>query len=104
MVELVQIIRVAPGRYDDFLKRRAAIKSIRDRTGAPIARYMRIMSGANSGSLAVILTFADWRAFGDYNQKLRADPEFRKLTEQTRGDPQPAVTLVDAIITESLEE
>lgn len=104
MVELVQIIRVAPGRYDDFLKRGEVIKSIRERAGAPAARRMRITSGANIGAVAVILTFADWRAFGDYNHKLRVDPEFRKLMDQTRGDPQPAVTLVDTIITESLEE
>jgi len=104
MVEVVQIIRIAPGRHADFLKRRAAIKSIRERTGAPQARYMQIMTGANQGAIAVILTFEDMRSFGDYSQRLRGDPEWRKLRDQTRGDPQPIVTLVDSIITETFEE
>lgn len=104
MVEMVQIIRVAPGRYDDFLKRRATLKSIRESVGASQARYMRITTGANTGAIAVILSFADWRKFGDATQKLRENPEWRKLIEQTRRDSQPLATLVDTLITESLED
>jgi hypothetical protein len=104
MVEMVQIIRIAPGRYDDFLKRRATLKSLRESAGASQARYMRILTGANAGAVAVILTFPDWRKFGEATQKLRENPEWRKLMETTRRDSEPFATIVDSILTESLED
>jgi hypothetical protein len=103
MVELVQILRIAPGRFEDFQKRRAQVKALRDRPGAPAARYMRITTGPNAGAVAVILSFENWQAFGEYNHKLRSDPAWRELVQTGRNDPNPAVTPGDVIITESLE-
>jgi len=91
-VSQVNRLQAAPGRFNDLLARSEQLGKIRARL-APESKTRRFVptSGAIAGALIVVLEFPSARALGEFQDKLRDDPEARALLEQTRGDRDPIV-------------
>jgi len=89
-----QVIRLqaAPGRFNDLLVLSEQLGKIRARL-APECKTRRFVptSGTIAGALIVVLEFPNARALGEYQDKLREDPEARALQEKNRGDRDPIV-------------
>jgi hypothetical protein len=95
------VIHVAPGRYDDFLKRASKLKKIRERAGAKV-RYYRTVAGGQP-AVAVVAETGGWKAYGEYMAKLEGDPEWQKLMSEIRTDRDPAATIVEVRTSEEIE-
>jgi hypothetical protein len=100
-VNHIMVIRVAPGRYDDFLKRASRLKKIRERAGAKV-RYYRTVAGGQP-AVAVVAETGGWKAYGEYMAKLEGDPEWQKLISEVRTDRDPAATIVEVRTSEEIE-
>ena len=100
-VNHVTVVRVAPGRYDEFLKRSSKLKKIRERAGAKV-RYYQTVAGALP-AIAVVAETGGWKAHGEYMAKLEADPEWQKFIAEIRSDRDPVATIVESRMSEEIE-
>ncbi len=97
----VTVIRVEPGRFEEFLKRASKLKKTRERAGAKV-RYHRTVAGALP-AIAVVVETGGWKAHGEYMAKLEADPEWQKYIKQIRADREPLATIVELRMSEEIE-
>ena len=93
-MSMSQVIRLqaAPGRFNDLLARSEQLGKIRARL-APECKTRRFVpaSGTVAGGLIVVLEFPNGKALGEYQDKLRDDPEARALQEKFRGEREAVV-------------
>ena len=100
-VNHITVVHVAPGRFDEFLKRSSKLKKIRERAGAKV-RYYRTVSGGHP-AVAVVAETGGWKAHGEYMAKLEADPEWQKSIAEIRSDCDPVATVVEQRTSEEIE-
>ena len=100
-VNQVTVVQVAPGRFDEFLKRSSKLKKIRERAGARV-RYYQTVAGGHPAVLVVAET-AGWKAHGEYMAKLEADPEWQKFVAEIRSDRDPVATIVEQRTSQEIE-
>ena len=100
-VNQVTVVHVAPGRFDEFLKRSSKLKKIRERAGARV-RYYQTVAGGHP-AVAVVAETAGWKAHGEYMAKLEADPEWQKFIAEIRSDRDPVATIVELRMSEEIE-
>ena len=100
-VNQVTVVHVAPGRFDEFLKRSSRLKKIRERAGARV-RYYQTVAGGHPAVLVVAET-AGWKAYGEYMAKLEADPEWQKFVAEIRSDRDPVATIVEQRTSQEIE-
>ena len=91
-VSMVIRLQAAPGRFKDLLARSEQLGKIRARL-APECKTRRFVpaSGSIVGQLIAVLEFPNARALGEYQDKLREDPEARALQEGARAERDPIV-------------
>jgi hypothetical protein len=63
-VNHITVVHVAPGRFDEFLKRSSKLKKVRERAGAKV-RYYRTVAGGLP-AVAVVAETSGWKAHGEY--------------------------------------
>jgi hypothetical protein len=100
-VNQVTVVQVAPGRFDEFLKRSSKLKKIRERAGARV-RYYQTVAGGHPAVMVVAET-AGWKAHGEYMAKLEADPEWQKFVAEIRSDRDPVATIVEQRTSQEIE-
>jgi len=100
-VNQITVVHVAPGRFDEFLKRSSKLKKIRERAGAKV-RYYRTVAGGQV-AIAVVAETEGWKAHGEYMAKLEADPEWQKIFAEIGSERDPVATIVENRTSEEIE-
>jgi|HubBroStandDraft_3_1064219.scaffolds.fasta_scaffold716862_1 hypothetical protein len=100
-VNHITVVHVAPGRFDEFLKRSIKLKKIRERACAKVRVYQTVTGG--HPAVAVIAETAGWKAHGEYMANLEADPEWQKFVAEIRSDRDPVATIVEQRTSEEIE-
>ena|SRR5271167_2244482 len=88
IVSQVFIVKPRPGKLEAFMKDLGRVNTLVKRAGATMRAWTE-SSGANPGSIAVVVENADWKAYAAYRSKVDSDPEFQKLRAEieARKDP-----------------
>ncbi len=88
-VSHVFIIKPRPGHLETFMRDLGKVHTVVKRAGAKL-RAWNETSGANAGSIAVVIENADWKAYAAYRSKLDSDPEWIALRTEVGGRKDPA--------------
>ena len=99
MATVSQVIRVqpAPGKYEQGLEFGRKLKKIRERHGAKERLFQ-----TQGGQLIVVIETQGWKQYGEFEAKLRDDPEARALIAQFLADPNPVGTILGVEIVEEI--
>jgi hypothetical protein len=92
-VAQIFVLRPRPGRLQDFMKHVARVDRIVSRNGGKM-RVWNTESGGEPGTVGVVVETTDWRAFGEYNAKMEADPEWRAFLSEISSQRDPAADMV----------
>jgi hypothetical protein len=92
-VAIVATWRIRPGRLQDFMAAVARATKIHTRLKGKV-RVWNAQFGAEPGTVAYVVEFPDWKAFGEYGAKLEADPEWLALVAEFTADRDPTADLV----------
>ncbi len=96
-VRVVVNFRVKPGKYADLFEGLKAVKKTVERLGATVV-VTRQAFGPEAGNIVLVAQHASWDAFS----KVTADPEFARLLETMRNNPNPAWESVTPVLYEEV--
>jgi hypothetical protein len=87
-VSEVVFLRPRPGKIDAFISDVARARKIIASCGAKVRVWNQIV-GAESGTTAVVIETADWKAYGEYNAKLEDNREWQAFLTEINSAKEP---------------
>jgi uncharacterized protein (DUF1330 family) len=96
-VSSVLSFRARDGRMGEQLENLKGVKKQVERAGGTF-RVHRQLFGSAANTLIAVSEFKDWNGLA----KLRSDPEFAKLVDRIRSNPNPAADIVAGDLYEEL--
>jgi hypothetical protein len=87
--------RPRPGQLSNFMKNVAKGSKIVHRNGGKI-RLWNTANGGEAGTILLGIENANFKSYGEYAEKLEADPEWRAFVAELTREREPAAELVSS--------
>jgi hypothetical protein len=85
-VLMISVWRPREGRLQDFATNVAKAKRIQERLGGKV-RVWRTDFGGEPYTLVYGVEVGSWSAFGEFGEKMSADPEWQKFWSEAQANP-----------------
>ncbi len=89
--------RPRPGQLSNFMKNVAKGSKIVHRDGGKV-RLWNTANGGEAGTVLLGIENSNYKTYGEYAEKLEADPEWRAFMVELAGEREPAADLVSSAL------
>ncbi|HEU0163593.1 MAG TPA: hypothetical protein VFQ54_01040 [Thermomicrobiales bacterium] len=96
----ISLMKIKPGRMQDFIDHQEAVREINERFGLKSRRLIRAgLAGPDVGLVQIISEFEDVVAHATWTHERAKDPEYKEWRKSTPGaDPDSPGTLLSTAL------
>lgn len=87
-VSSVLFLKPLPGRLEALMRDIGRAQKIVKRLGGTLRAYNEV-SGANAGTIAVVIEHTDWKDYGDYMAKTETDKDWQSFITEINSAKSP---------------